>query len=125
MRMQTRISELANFLLVLWGDMNELMDKFDSDLETIQQSYSRQFAATLAGAGFTVESFCSEWNGLCSRKWLEKSELYLILELADPRSPFSPIHEHNKLCGCGATVRPFDPDDPWGELERIELRAEM
>jgi hypothetical protein len=122
---QTKVSELANFLLALQDDEHEMLDRFDSESgDSIRRSYAGFFAREIANSGFTIDSLCTELESVCSPRWLRHSFLLQVIEMADPRSPFSPLHVCSSTCCCTPAPKPFDPDDPWGELARIEEMAD-
>lgn len=122
------LSSLLNWLLVMHEDMGQVMGPIENQdtLLGIELVYARIMAREIEASGYTITGVAREIVSLTSRGWLYRSPFMGLLEMADPASCFSPLHDPKACKECQReSIKPFDPDDPWGELARIEVLAEM
>lgn len=122
------ISGLANWLLLLDEDMGQVinMDLSPETRDGVERAYALVFRRELEASGFTPVTFLKAMEGATTPAWVRRSRFMGLMEMASPESCHSPLHDSRTCKECQReTVKPFDPDDPWGAIARTEMLAEM
>lgn len=122
------LSGLANWLLLLDQGMGQVidMDLTPQTRDGVERAYALVFQRELVASGFTPVTFIEAMEKATTPAWVRKSGLMGLMEMASPESCHSPLHDPKACKECQReSIKPFDPDDPWGAIARIEVLAEM